>query len=41
MLRNARGMKIAVPVVDGRISPLFDVAERFLLVNVETIRKGK
>jgi len=28
-------MRIAIPIVDGRISPVFDVAERLLLVDFE------
>jgi predicted Fe-Mo cluster-binding NifX family protein len=28
-------MRVAIPIVDGRISPVFDVAKRLLLVDVE------
>lgn len=35
MLHSPRNMRIAIPIVDGRISPVFDVAERLLLVDVE------
>ena len=32
-------MKVLVPISRGRISPLLDVARRFLLVNVQGVRE--
>ena len=32
-------MRIAIPTTDGRISPVFDVAERLVLVDVEEGRE--
>ena len=32
-------MRVAVPVSDGRISPVFDVARRLLLVDIENARE--
>ena len=32
-------MRIAIPIADGRISPVFDVAEKLVLVDVEAGRE--
>jgi len=32
-------MRVAIPIADGRISPVFDVARRLLLVDIESERE--
>jgi len=32
-------MKVAIPIAEGRISPVFDVAKRLLLVDIENERE--